>query len=122
MCHCSRCRRVPNNVKFVIDDANEEDWMIHPNSHDYIHTRILLGCFEDFREIIKKSFRYLKPGGFMESQEYMPTVYCDDGTMGSDYAFAEWTATQDKAAMFLCRPLRIANKLIRWYEQAGFVD
>lgn len=113
---------VPNNVKFVIDDANEEDWMINPNSHDYIHTRILHGCFEDFREIIKKSFRYLKPGGFMESQEYMPTVYCDDGTMDSSYAFAEWTATQDKAAMILGRPLRIANKLKRWYEQAGFVD
>ena len=96
--------------------------MIAPNSHDYIHTRILLGCFEDFREIIKKSFRYLKPGGFMESQEYMPTVYCDDGTMDSSYAFAEWTATQDKAAMILGRPLRIANKLKRWYEQAGFVD
>lgn len=109
-------------MKFVIDDANEDDWMIAPNSHDYIHTRILLGCFEDFREIIKKSFRYLKPGGFMESQEYMPTVYCDDGTMDSSYAFAEWTATQDKAAMILGRPLRIANKLKRWYEQAGFVD
>jgi len=89
---------------------------------DYIHTRVLLGCFEDFREIIAKSFRYLKPGGWMESQEYMPTVYCDDGTMSQDYAFAEWTQTQDRAAMTLARPLRIANKLKRWYEQAGFVD
>ncbi|OCK86192.1 S-adenosyl-L-methionine-dependent methyltransferase [Lepidopterella palustris CBS 459.81] len=113
---------VPNNVRFVIDDANEEDWMISPNSHDYIHTRVLLGAFEDFREIIKKSFRYLRPGGWMESQEYMSTLYCDDGTMDSNYAFAEWTATQDKAAMTMGRPLRIANKLKRWYEQAGFVD
>jgi hypothetical protein len=112
--------RVPNNVKFVIDDANEEDWMLDPI--DYIHTRILLGCFEDFREVIAKSFRYLKPGGWMESQEYMPTVYCDDGTMSPDYAFAEWTQTQDRAAMTMGRPLRIGNKLKRWYEQAGFVD
>ncbi|KAF2800784.1 S-adenosyl-L-methionine-dependent methyltransferase [Melanomma pulvis-pyrius CBS 109.77] len=111
---------VPNNVKFVIDDANEEDWMLDPM--DYIHTRILLGCFEDFREVIAKSFRYLKPGGWMESQEYMPTVYCDDGTMSPDFAFAEWTQTQDRAAMNMGRPLRIGNKLKRWYEQAGFVD
>lgn len=89
---------------------------------DYVHTRILLGSFEDFRVIIKKSFANLKPGGWMESQEWMPTVYCDDGTMGPDYGFAEWTQTQDKAAMNLGRPLRIANKLKRWYEQAGFVD
>ncbi|KAF2752173.1 S-adenosyl-L-methionine-dependent methyltransferase [Sporormia fimetaria CBS 119925] len=111
---------VPNNVKFVIDDANEEDWMIDPQ--DFIHTRVMLGCFEDFRVIIAKAFRHLKPGGWMESQEYMPTVYCDDGTMSPDYAFAEWTQTQDKAAMNLGKPLRIANKLKRWYEQAGFVD
>lgn len=111
---------MPNNVKFVIDDANEDDWMLDPM--DYIHTRILLGCFEDFREVIAKSFRYLKPGGWMESQEYMPTVYCDDGTMSPDYAFSEWTQTQDRAAMTMGRPLRIGNKLKRWYEQAGFVD
>jgi len=111
---------VPNNVKFVIDDANEEDWMVDPM--DYVHTRLLLGCFEDFRVVIAKSFRALKPGAWMESQELMPTVYCDDGTMGSDYGFADWVRTQDQAAMNVGRPLRIANKLKRWYEQAGFVD
>lgn len=89
---------------------------------DYIHTRVLLGSFEDFRDIITKSYRYLKPGGWMESQEYMSTVYCDDGTMSKDYVFAEWTQTQDEAAMALGKPMRIANKLKRWYEQAGFVD
>ncbi|KAF2835896.1 S-adenosyl-L-methionine-dependent methyltransferase, partial [Patellaria atrata CBS 101060] len=113
---------VPKNVKFIIDDAAEEDWMIKPNYYDYVHTRVLLGCFHDFREVIRKSFRYLKPGAWMESQEYMPTIYCDDGTMGPDYLFAEWTKTQDMAAMNLGKPLRIANKLKRWYEQAGFIN
>ena len=112
--------RVPNNVKFVIDDANEEDWMAYPM--DYVHTRLLLGCFEDFREIIAKGFQSLRPGGWMESQEIMPTIYCDDGTMGIDYAFSHWVRTQDDAAMAMGKPLRIANKLKRWYEQAGFVD
>jgi hypothetical protein len=114
--------RVPNNVKFVIDDANEDDWLIEPDSHDYIHTRVMLGSFEDFREIIAKSYKCLKPGGWMESQEYMAWCFCDDGTMTSDYVFAEWTKSQDQAAMALRRPVRIGNKLKRWYEQAGFVD
>ncbi|KKY14764.1 putative methyltransferase type 11 [Diplodia seriata] len=113
---------VPENVQFVIDDAQEEDWLIKPDSYDYIHTRVLLGSFEDFREVVKKSYKYLKPGGWMESQEFYSTLYCDDGTMGPDYAFAEWTRTQDAAAMNLGRPLRIANKLKRWYEEQGFVD
>ncbi|KAF1976984.1 putative Trans-aconitate 2-methyltransferase [Bimuria novae-zelandiae CBS 107.79] len=111
---------VLNNVKFVIDDANEEDWLAYPM--DYVHTRLLLGCFEDFREIIAKGFKSLRPGGWMESQEILPTIHCDDGTMPPDYGFADWTRTQDAAAMEVGKPLRIANRLKRWYEQAGFVD
>ncbi|KAF2444299.1 S-adenosyl-L-methionine-dependent methyltransferase [Karstenula rhodostoma CBS 690.94] len=111
---------VPGNVKFVIDDANEDDWMVEPQ--DYVHTRLLLGCFEDFRDIVAKGYRALKPGGWMESQDIMPTVYCDDGTMPPDYPFALWAKTQDRAAMEIGKPMRIGNKFKRWYEQAGFVD
>lgn len=96
--------------------------MIDPETYDYIHTRVLLGSFEDFREIIKKSYACLKPGAWMESQEYWSTVCCDDGTMTSDYPFLRWTRLHDEAAMNLGKPLRIANKLKRWYEEAGFVD
>ena len=58
----------------------------------------------------------------MESAEVMPTLYCDDGTMPDDYPFKEWTQTQDEAFMNLGKPVRIANKLKRWYEQQGFID
>lgn len=93
-----------------------------PEHFDYIHTRVLLGCFEDFRDVIRKSFHYLKPGGYMESQEIMSTPYCDDGTMPADWPFVEWSKQLDDAVMAADRPLRIANKLKRWYTQAGFVD
>jgi hypothetical protein len=83
---------------------------------------MMLGSFEDFREVIKRSYRYLEPGGWIESQEMYPTVYCDDGTMPQDHPFCEWTRTQDEAAMKLGRPLRIGNKLKKWYKDAGFVD
>lgn len=42
--------------------------------------------------------------------------------MPADYELLEWTKTQDMAAMRLGMPLRIANKLKTWFEQAGFVD
>jgi hypothetical protein len=113
---------VPENVRFFIDDATEDDWAVPAAHFDYIHTRVLLGCFEDFREIIKKGFYYTKPGGHMESQEIMSTPYCDDGTMPSDWPFLEWTKFGDDAAMEAGRPMRIANKLKKWYIQAGFVD
>jgi hypothetical protein len=113
---------VPENVHFFIDDASEDDWALPPEYFNYIHTRALLGCFTDFRDIIKKGFHYLQPGGFMESQEIMSTPYCDDGSMPPNWDFLEWTRFADEAAMKAGRPMRIAHKLKRWYEQAGFVD
>lgn len=113
---------IPPNVHFIIDDASEPDWLYPPSHFSYIHTRVLLGCFEDFREIINRSFKYLEPGGYMESQEYYSTLFCDDGTMSPDWKLLEWNRYLDDAAMTFGRPLRIANKLKRWYEEAGFVD
>lgn len=113
---------IPSNVHFLIDDASEPDWLYPPDHFSYIHTRVLLGCFEDFRAIIARAFQYLEPGGHMESQEPYTTPYCDDGTMRPDFAFLEWTRHLDDAAMSFGRPIRIANKLKRWYEEAGFVD
>ncbi|KAH0556674.1 hypothetical protein GP486_005522 [Trichoglossum hirsutum] len=101
---------VPKNVQFVIDDADEEDWLYAPDTFDYIHTRMLLGCFGNFADIIKRSFKYIKP------------VYCDDSTIAPDWPFAEWTRIGDEAAMRAGKPMRIANKLKRWFLEAGFVD
>lgn len=113
---------VPQNVHFFIDDASEEDWAVPSDYFDYIHTRVLLGCFADFQEVIKKGFYYTKPGGHMESQEIMSTPYCDDGTMPEDWPFLEWTKYNDDAAVAADRPLRIADKLKWWYQEAGFMD
>jgi hypothetical protein len=113
---------VPENVHFFIDDASEDDWALPPSRYDYIHTRILLGCFSDFREVIKKSFHYLKPGGFMESQEILPTAFSDDNTIPPDWAFSEWSKYSEETAREAGRPLGIADKLKKWYEECGFVD
>jgi hypothetical protein len=113
---------VPQNVHFYIDDASEEDWAVPSDYFDYIYTRVLLGCFADFQEVIKKGFYYTKPGGHTESQEIMSTPCCDDGTMPEDWPFLEWTRYSDDAAVAADQPLRIADKIKRWYQEAGFVD
>jgi hypothetical protein len=109
------------NVNYVLDDANHERW--GSKKWDYIHTRMMLGAFGDFREIINRSFRHLEPGGWMESQEMWPRAMCDDGTLDpTTNKFIEWIKWQDEAAMRLGMPLRIANKLKKWYQEAGFVE
>ncbi|KAH6637568.1 S-adenosyl-L-methionine-dependent methyltransferase [Boeremia exigua] len=115
----------PENLFFNIDDIRDKIWWGLANGHtyDYIHTRMMLGIFHDFREIIQKCFNNLEPGGWMESQELDNKVCCDDGTMPADWPLLEWSKDQNQAAQdILGTPLRIANKLKMWYEQAGFVD
>lgn len=117
--------RTTANCHLQVDDIRSKDWWELANgyTYDYIHTRMSLGIFPDFREIIQKSYNNLEPGGWMESQELYPTVYCDDGTMPDDWPLNEWSKDQDKAAHeILGTPLRIANKLKKWYAEAGFVE
>jgi metalloendopeptidase OMA1, mitochondrial len=83
---------------------------------------MLFGCFADFKQIINRSYQYLEPGGWMESQELYSTVYCDDDTLKPDNAFLEWSRRCDEAWMAVDRPLRIANKLKDWYRAVGFVN
>lgn len=113
---------VPENVHFIIDNAEQEDWAVPEDYYDYIHTRVLMGCFQEFKTIIKQGFRHTKPGGWMESQEVMHPPFCEDGTMPEDWPFKDWSEHIEDAAKDIGRPLRTADKLKRWYIEAGFVD
>lgn len=57
----------------------------------------------------------------MESQELWPKSGCDDNTMPKDFILQEWEEFQDKVAMEVA-PVRIADKLRRWFREVGFVD
>ncbi|RYN70093.1 hypothetical protein AA0118_g46 [Alternaria tenuissima] len=112
------------NIDFYMEDILSPTWWYpkeEPYVYDYIHTRMSLGIFNDFREIIQKSYNNLRPGGWMESQEWFSKLQCADD-MPEDYPLKEWSELADKAAHKLGRPLRIADKLKRWYKEAGFVD
>jgi hypothetical protein len=112
------------NIDFYMEDILSPSWWVpkeEPYMYDYIHTRMSLGIFNDFREIIQKSYNNLRPGGWMESQELFSRIQCAD-EMPANYPLKEWSELSDKAAHILGRPLRIADKLKRWYKEAGFVD
>jgi hypothetical protein len=116
----SKYREFPPNVKFYIEDATSPDWGDKPFS--YIHTRMLLGCFADFKEIIQRSFDYLEPGGWMESVELDTKLFCSDGTVTQDNPLLEWGRLQSEATNYIGRPVRIANKLNKWYQDCGFTE
>ncbi|KPM42830.1 Lovastatin diketide synthase LovF [Neonectria ditissima] len=115
---------VPPNVQFIIDDATDE-W---PNGKewcdfDFVHTRATFGCWSSMLDqVIRPAFERLRPGGWMESQELMGMLECDDESVTSSNAFKKWCDEIVDASEKADRPLPLAEKLKSWYVEAGFVD
>ncbi|QDS71381.1 hypothetical protein FKW77_002756 [Venturia effusa] len=110
--------RIPENVTFVIGNMHKDPWN---GPYDFIHTRFMLGTAPDFKTVVQQAYDNLEPGGWMESQELWPRSGCDDHTMPADFLLKEWEEYQNKVAM-TSAPVRIADKLRRWFREVGFVD
>ncbi|KAH7357687.1 S-adenosyl-L-methionine-dependent methyltransferase, partial [Plectosphaerella cucumerina] len=72
----------PPNVKFVVDDV-EQDW-VEPQPYDFIHIRYMAGCIQDWPRLMKQIFDNLKPGGWVEFQDSINKIYSEDGTLKPD--------------------------------------
>ncbi|KAG0132774.1 S-adenosyl-L-methionine-dependent methyltransferase [Tuber indicum] len=114
-------RWVPPNLSYEIDDA-ESEWTYGENIFDLIHTRYLTGSFADWPKFIERSFRTLKPGGWLECQEIDSRIISDDGTLPPDSALARWSRLLHQAADIYGRSIVVASKLAGWMENAGFVN
>jgi hypothetical protein len=85
---------------------------------------MMAGSFRDHRALLSTAFSNLAPGGYFESHEIYPTPYTSPSNLplSSDHALRNYTNTLDEAFMALPKPIRVANKLAKWYAEAGFVD
>lgn len=113
---------VPPNVEFFVDDATEHDWGVDAAHFDYVHMRAMCGSFESYKSIIERSFHYLKPGAWMEIQEFMCTPFCDDDSLPPNWPFYEWSKLLSRAGARVGRSLDDADQLKKWCEEVGFVD
>ena len=57
--HQTDLGRVPPNLKFLIDDA--EDLWIYNEPFDFIHTRLMAGCFADWPNFFRQAYQYATP-------------------------------------------------------------
>ncbi|KAH6952371.1 S-adenosyl-L-methionine-dependent methyltransferase [Ilyonectria sp. MPI-CAGE-AT-0026] len=61
-------RLVPENLWFELDDCTQ-DWTWDDDYFDFVHIRWLAGSVKDWGCLFAEAYRYLKPGGFLESHE-----------------------------------------------------
>ncbi|KFZ16910.1 hypothetical protein V501_02009 [Pseudogymnoascus sp. VKM F-4519 (FW-2642)] len=114
---------VPPNLKFYVDDF-ESPWVFpEVGKFDFIHWRSLSGSTGSWSKLYQQAFNNLKPGAWMEVQEYDAWIYADDDL---DLDKAPWTlgwVTQlSKSSVDFGKPLNVGRFHKGWMEEAGFTD
>ncbi|KAL1993648.1 hypothetical protein VTN49DRAFT_2317 [Thermomyces lanuginosus] len=111
---------VPPNVKFLVDDI-ESEWAYESNPFDYIHARNLAVSIRDFGKLIKQCYRSVKPGGWVEFQDWDCYPISPDGSIegtGLQRYFKEVYGAFEKAGV----EVRPGPKLEKCFKDAGFVN
>lgn len=102
------------------EDSEHADWD-YPAPFDYIHLRCVLGCFDDHRTVVRKSFESLNPGGWIELMDPVFYPHCADGTL-QDSNLERLFQIFDRAMTATRRDLKVARNYKQWLIEAGFVD
>jgi len=113
----------PPNCKFYVDDV-ESDWVFQPNeAFDFIHSRSMCGCISDFDALYRKSYTHLKPGGWVELQEFEAWIWqIDDPESKGIPNITKWLGYIDEASAKIGKRFNVAIEQKQKLINAGFVN
>ncbi|KAL4816687.1 S-adenosyl-L-methionine-dependent methyltransferase [Aspergillus spinulosporus] len=112
--------RVPPNVIFEVDDV-ESEWP--PRApFDFIHSRYMCGSIEDWPRLAQQAYNQLKPGGWIEFQEFHLVNYSEDGSLKEGNNVNRFYELLREALDKINRPVTIGKELERIVREAGFVN
>ncbi|KFY50467.1 hypothetical protein V495_00267 [Pseudogymnoascus sp. VKM F-4514 (FW-929)] len=113
---------VPPNVQFRVDDI-DKDWMFeHPL--DLIHSRICSGlAIRDWPRYLRECMKFLKPGGWVEAQEFSSSIGCEDDSLPPDSMIRRWHEEANRTFTAAGCDLRFEGETLkRQMVDAGFVN
>lgn len=114
-------RWLPVNVRMYVDDCEEPDWL-HGEEYDLVHFRGMAGILKDLDSVLQTAYRRTKNGGWVEFQEIIPQIECDDSSMRPDDPLRIfYDAATQGLRTFGCDPLRPA-RLEEALEHAGYTN
>ncbi|KAI8158279.1 Secondary metabolism regulator LAE1 [Colletotrichum sp. SAR 10_70] len=111
---------VPPNLKFEIDDV-EEEWL-YSQKFDYIHLRFLNGSIADWKKLIKNAYEFTQPGGYFEIQEGDFVLTADDDTLPPEKPLAQFASLIREACVKFGREFVPVPLMERMMTEAGFED
>ena len=113
---------VPPNLEFFVDDVENIWTYSSTESFDFIHGRAMSGSIKDWSKLYSQAFNHLKPGGWIEMQEYETWGKSDDGTIDNAKFLMEWQAKIDEASAVFGKKMNVAETHKQKLIDAGFVD
>ncbi|KAJ0385902.1 hypothetical protein COL922a_005495 [Colletotrichum nupharicola] len=111
---------VPPNVHFIVDDV-EDEWLSGDN-FDFIHMRNLASLVHDLPKLLERVYANLKPGAWVETQDFSSNVACDDGTMPDDWYLLQFWEKIRQAMSKLNIDILVGPRIGKIVEEAGFVN
>ncbi|KAK1983175.1 S-adenosyl-L-methionine-dependent methyltransferase [Colletotrichum cereale] len=93
---------VPLNSSFEVDDVEKEWTWKEPFDFIFI--------------------RNLEPGGYLELQDHLLPLKCQDGTMPEDFKPYQWNNILIEATNKIGRPINVPSTFKQMLQDAGFVD
>lgn len=113
---------VPPNLQFLVDDA-ESPWLFSASRpFDFIHARDLGGAIADWPRLLRQAYGHLRPGGWVELQEFEVTLRSDDDSMRLAPMLCEFLGRLHEASEAFHRPMNIAEGHRQRLVEAGFED
>ncbi|OHE95620.1 methyltransferase domain-containing protein [Colletotrichum orchidophilum] len=110
---------VPSNVRFEIDDV-ESDWL-YEDHFDFIFSRYMAGSLSDWPTLISRAYENLRPGGWIEFQDYDFEFSSHDGSLTPNHYTYQWDHLFMEAARSVGLDPCPGSKLEAWVREAGFV-
>ncbi|EOD50623.1 putative methyltransferase domain-containing protein [Neofusicoccum parvum UCRNP2] len=111
---------VPPNVKFEVDDI-EGEWG-YGEKFDYIFARYLCAAIQDWPKLMRQAYQNVKPGGWVEFQDYDTMLYSEDGSFGEKHDTYKWITTFIEASTAWGRDPSPGKHLEERAKAAGFVN
>ena len=114
---------VPPNVKFEIDNA-EEEWTWPENTFDYIHLRAMMGSIKDWDRLYQQAYRCLKPGGWIEHHDNTIRWESETNSITPESALGQYPIVVWKAGELMGQTFRILEDDIQrqGIARAGFAN
>lgn len=113
---------VPGNCFFHVDDYEDEWTYRDSEKFDYIHGRALSGTSSDWDAFYRKIMDNLKPGGYVEMQEYDAWIFSDDDSCDRATNTMNWVEKLDEGCKMFGKQINVARFHKQWMQNAGFED